>query len=88
MLKNISALDEWLSRLSWCSGDITDEVFFYGAVKKIIRDNPDVIIFGEEIASYIMMSQKKRMEPERLAKLAALYGKKAEIVSEFILFTK
>ncbi|MGK9173019.1 hypothetical protein KXR87_07285 [Yokenella regensburgei] len=87
MLKGLDALNEWLNRPTWHTGQTDDLATFFLAIKEIINQNPYILLHECVIAAYIKNSQSGKMDANELERLATEYSQKALLISEYVMLT-
>ncbi|EMX8465456.1 hypothetical protein [Serratia ureilytica] len=88
MISGLHYFDSWLNRSTWYASHDTETTMFYQALKKVIAENPGVLIHEHYVRDYILTQKNTTLANSTLITTAEKYGKLAEDISEYILKTK
>lgn len=88
MISGLHHFDSWLDRSTWHTPHPTEEKLFYLALKKVITENPGVLIHEQYVRDYILNKKVSTLADSTLKQAANKYGKLAEDVSDYVLNTQ
>ncbi|MFO3743666.1 hypothetical protein AAHE14_21535 [Raoultella ornithinolytica] len=88
MISGLHHFDSWLDRSTWYTLHPDEEKLFYLALKKVIEENPGVLIHEQYVRDYILNKKVSTLADDTLKPTAKKYGKLAEDISDYVLNTQ
>ncbi|EPG8405036.1 hypothetical protein RAH17_17000 [Klebsiella pneumoniae] len=88
MISGLHHLDSWLDRSTWYTLHPDEEKLFYLALKKVIAENPGVLIHEQYVRDYILSKKVSTLADGTLIPTAQKYGQLAENISDYLLNTQ
>lgn len=88
MISGLHHFDSWLDRSTWYTLHPDEEKLFYLALKKVIAENPGVLIHEQYVRDYILSKKVSTLADGTLIPTAKKYGQLAENISDYLLNTQ
>ncbi len=88
MISGLHHFDSWLDRSTWYTLHPDEEKLFYLALKKVIAENPGVLIHEQYVRDYILSKKVSTLADGTLIPTAQKYGLLAENISDYLLNTQ
>ncbi|MDD9662528.1 hypothetical protein [Klebsiella pasteurii] len=88
MISGLHHFDLWLDRSTWYTLHPDEEKLFYLALKKVIAENPGVLIHEQYVRDYILSKKVSTLADGTLIPTAQKYGQLAENISDYLLNTQ
>ncbi|HBR7455536.1 TPA: hypothetical protein ACXPYB_002210 [Klebsiella pneumoniae] len=88
MISGLHHFDSWLDRSTWYTLHPDEEKLFFLALKKVIAENPGVLIHEQYVRDYILSKKVSTLADGTLIPTAQKYGQLAENISDYLLNTQ